>query len=45
MKLNSLKVNKKESKNPKRIGRGIGSGRGKPQVLGIKVKSQDQVFQ
>ena len=26
MKLNSLKVNKKESKNPKRIGRGIGSG-------------------
>ena len=36
MKLNSLKVNKKESKNPKRIGRGIGSGRGKTSSRGHK---------
>ena len=36
MKLNSLKVNKKENKNPKRIGRGIGSGRGKTSGAGHK---------
>ncbi len=36
MQLNSLKINKKEVKNSKRVGRGIGSGRGKTSGSGHK---------
>jgi len=45
MKLNELKRLKSTTKNVKRVGRGIGSGKGKTSGSGHKVKKLDQVLQ
>ena len=44
LKLNNI-VDKGSIKKPKRVGRGIGSEKGKPLELVIKAKSLDLVYQ